>query len=365
MHDFASIKFSDDELALQFAAANLNRLRFVPVMGKWFVWDGRRWEMDTRLIARAAARDICRDAAQKCNKSKASKLIASARTISSVERLGQCDQRIVAVVDQWDADPWLLNTPGGTVDLRTGELRPHRQGDFITKVTGVTPDWEMKTPLWNEFLVTITGENEGLIPYLQRKSGYCLTGLTIEHALFFLFGRGTNGKSTYLTALRQAMGDYHCSTPIETFTVSNQDRHPTELADLRGARMVTAIETEDGRRWAESRIKHLTGGDPVKARFMRQDFFEYMPQFKLVIAGNHKPSLRSVDEAIRRRFNLLPFTVTIPPEKVDTDWASKGGEFVGSQRRLNEQLEGKGFEPYRNNHERGFRGIKVNPQMGH
>jgi len=148
-------------------------------------------------------------------------------------------------------------------------------------------------------------------------------GSTREHALAFLYGTGANGKSTFLNAVTGAAGDYHRTAPIETFTASNTDRHPTDLAGLRGARLVTAIETEEGRRWAESRIKALTGGDKVAARFMRQDFFEYTPQFKLVIAGNHKPGLRSVDEAIRRRFHLVPFSVTVPPEQRDRDLDAK------------------------------------------
>ena len=126
-----------------------------------------------------------------------------------------------------------------------------------------------------------------------------------------------------LSTVAGIMGDYHRSAPIETFTASNGDRHPTDLAGLRGARLVTATETEEGRRWAESRIKMLTGGDAVSARFMRQDFFEYKPAFKLFIAGNHKPSLRSVDEAIRRRFHLMPFAVTIPPEERDGELTEK------------------------------------------
>jgi putative DNA primase/helicase len=148
-------------------------------------------------------------------------------------------------------------------------------------------------------------------------AGYCLTGSTREHALFFLYGTGANGKSVLLNTLSGIMGDYARSAPIETFTASSVERHPTDLADLRGARLVMAVETEEGRRWAESRIKVLTGGDKIAARFMRQDFFEFTPQFKLLIAGNHKPGLRSVDEAIRRRFKLVPFTVTIPPGERD------------------------------------------------
>jgi len=153
--------------------------------------------------------------------------------------------------------------------------------------------------------------------------GYGLTGLTREHALFFCHGTGANGKSVLLSTVSRILGDYHQTAPMETFTSSNSDRHPTDLAGLRGARLVTATETEEGRRWAESRIKQLTGGDVVSARFIRQDFFEYRPAFKLVIAGNHKPSLRSVDEAIRRRFHLIPFAVTIPPGERDADLTEK------------------------------------------
>ncbi len=148
-------------------------------------------------------------------------------------------------------------------------------------------------------------------------AGYALTGLTQEQALFFLYGTGANGKSTFLNAITGCAGDYHRTAPIETFIASKGEHHPTDLAGLRGARFVTSIETEEGRPWAESKIKALTGGDKVAARFMRQDFFEFTPTFKLVIAGNHKPSLRSVDEAMRRRFNLIPFTITIPPSERD------------------------------------------------
>jgi putative DNA primase/helicase len=147
--------------------------------------------------------------------------------------------------------------------------------------------------------------------------------MTREHALFFLYGTGANGKTTLLDAITSCAGDYHKTAPIETFTDSKNDRHPTELAGLHGARLVTATETEEGRQWAESKIKVLTGGDKIAARFMRQDFFEFTPQFKLIIAGNHKPGLRSVDEAIRRRLHLIPFTVTIPENERDAELPNK------------------------------------------
>ena len=153
--------------------------------------------------------------------------------------------------------------------------------------------------------------------------GYALTGATSRARLFFLWGPGANGKGTFVNTIAGILGDYHRTAPIETFTATFSDRHPTDLAGLRGARLVTATETEEGRRWAEAKIKTLTGGDQISARFMRQDFFDYLPQFKLMIAGNHKPGLRSVDEAIRRRFNLIPFTVTIPHEERDLELGDK------------------------------------------
>jgi len=312
---------SDDALALLFAARYVDDLRHVNAWGKWFNWCGTHWCADETLLTFDRARLVCREAAAKCDNIKAAPAIASAKTVAAVERLARADRRIAATIDQWDADPWLLNTPNGVVDLKSGDLHPHRPGDYLTKVTAVAPQGDC--PRFLAFLNRITGKDSALIAYLRRVLGYSLTGLTHEHALFFAYGTGANGKSVLLATVAGILGDYHKTAPIETFTATNADRHPTDLASLRGARLVTASETEEGRRWAEARIKQLTGGDVVSARFMRQDFFEYRPQFKLIIAGNHKPTLRSVDEAIRRRFHLIPFAVTIPAEERDGELAEK------------------------------------------
>lgn len=248
--------------------------------------------------------------------------LASAKTCNAVVSLSSCDRRLAAAIDQWDADPRLLNTPGGVIDLRTGTARPHDPLDFMTKITAVAP-WRSPTPTFDAFFDRVTGRDRDLQAYLKRMSGYCLTGLTSEHALFFIYGLGGNGKSVFIDTLSGILGDYHTTAPMETFTATTNERHPTELAGLRGARMVTAVETEDGHRWAESKIKSLTGGDKISARYMRQDFFTFTPQLKLIIAGNHQPSLRSVDEAMRRRFNLIPFEVTIPEEDRDKDLKDK------------------------------------------
>jgi putative DNA primase/helicase len=313
--------FSDEALALQFAERHAGDLRFVAAWNKWLIWEGTHWRFEETLRAWDFARRVCREAATQCNKGKTASAIASAKTVYAIERLAHSDRRLAATVDQWDADPWLLNTPDGALDLRTGQARPHIPEDYFTKITAIGPRGDC--PRFLTFLKRIAGGDCDLISYLQRVLGYGLTGLTREHALFFGYGTGANGKSVLLSTIAGILGEYHRTAPIETFTASNGDRHPTDLASLRGARLVTATETEEGRRWAESRIKQLTGGDTVAARFMRQDFFEYRPAFKLIIAGNHKPSLRSVDEAIRRRFHLIPFAVTIPPEERITDLAEK------------------------------------------
>ena len=159
--------------------------------------------------------------------------------------------------------------------------------------------------------------------FLQRYIGYCCTGLTTEHAFVFAYGTGANGKSTFINTIARIFGDYATVADMGTFIASNTERHPTDLAKLRGARLVVAQETQKGRRWDETKIKALTGGDRLTARFMRQDFFDFVPTFKLFIAGNHKPRLGTVDEAMRRRLLLVPFTVRIPAGERDPELAEK------------------------------------------
>jgi putative DNA primase/helicase len=313
--------FSDEALALEFASRHANDLRYVAAWNKWLSWTGTHWRFDDTLRAFDHARRICREAASSCNKEKVASAIASAKTVAAVERLAKADRRLAATVDQWDADPWLLNTPGGVVDLRSGDKIARCSTQYFTKITAVAPGGAC--PRFLDFLATITGNDVELQRYLQRALGYALTGSTQEHVLLFGHGTGANGKSALLSTVSGIIGNYHRTAPIETFTASSIERHSTDLAGLQGARLVTATETEEGRRWAESKIKALTGGDTIAARFMRQDFFEYLPAFKLFIVGNHKPSLRSVDEAIRRRFHLIPFAVTIPPADRDPDLVEK------------------------------------------
>ena len=313
--------FSDEALAQQFTDRHKDRLRYVAAWGRWLIWDGSAWRFDDTLHVFDMVRSVCRTAAAECNDDRVAPAIASAKTVAAVERLAKADRHHAATVDQWDADPWLLNTPDGVVDLRTGQMHAHNPDDHMTKITAVAPRGDC--PRWHKFLAEITDNDTELQAFLQRFLGYSLTGITREHAMAFGYGTGANGKGTCLNTVRGIMGGYAVVAPVETFTASANDRHPTDLAMLRGARLVTAQETEEGRRWAESRIKALTGGDPITARFMRQDFFTFQPAFKLFIAGNHKPGLRGVDEAIRRRLNLVPFTRTIPAIQRDPELGDK------------------------------------------
>jgi len=209
-----------------------------------------------------------------------------------------------------------------TVNLTTGQYYDARKEDYITKSTTAPPE-NIPTSLWDSFLAKVTGGDDELQRYLQRMAGYCLTGDINEHAMFFLYGTGANGKSVFINTLVEIWGDYAAIAPMTTFMATHTDQHPTDLAMLHGVRLVVAQETEVGRHWAEARIKSITGGDPITARFMRADFFTYKPQFKLVIVGNHKPSLRTVDEAIRRRIHLVPFIVTIPEAERDKELFDK------------------------------------------
>ncbi|MBX9428658.1 hypothetical protein KY487_05175 [Ralstonia pseudosolanacearum] len=310
-----SVWGTEDALALAFTRRYHRDWRYVAAWGRWLVWDGHRWRTEDTLAATDLIRNVCRHAALHAENPRLAAKLATSGTIAGVERLARADRRHAATTSEWDADPWLLNTPGGVVDLRTGRQRPHDRDDRMTKITTATPGGDC--PTWRQFLAEVTGGDVELQAYLQRMAGYALTGSTQEHALFFLYGTGANGKSVFVNTLATILGDYAANAAMDTFMETRTDRHPTDMAGLRGARFVAAIETEQGRRWAESKVKNLTGGDKISARFMRQDFFEFFPQFKLFVAGNHKPAIRNIDEAMKRRLHLIPFTVTVPPERRD------------------------------------------------
>lgn len=290
--------------------------RYVAAWGLWMLWDAVQWRADDRLRHLTLIRDYLRRTALTAPDPKTSRELRSDRVRSAVERTARSNPEIATSANVWDSDKWLLGTPGGTVDLRTGELRTPSREDFITRTTSVAPA-EADPTRWRAFLERAFRSTPEIVPFLQRAAGYALTGETSEHKLLFAFGTGRNGKGVLMNTLTGLMGDYATVAPSATFLESGMDHHPTDLASLAGARLVTASELPPGKAWNEARIKSLTGGDPITARRMRQDFFTFDPQFTLMISGNHMPSFRGIDEAIRSRVLLIPFSEVIPPEERD------------------------------------------------
>jgi putative DNA primase/helicase len=220
-------EYADDALALKFTERHGGDLRFTAAWGRWSVWDGCVWKQDETLCVYDLARTVCRETSAGCRDKRLAPRIASAVTVAAVERMARADRRHAATVEQWDSDPWALNTPGGVIDLRSGKLRVAEREDYITKTAAVAPGGEC--PGWLAFLSRITNGNRELQDYMQRMAGYCLTGVTREHALFFLYGTGGNGKSVFLNTISGVMGDYARTAAIETFIDSKNEHHPTDL----------------------------------------------------------------------------------------------------------------------------------------
>ncbi len=297
---------TEDGTAQRFADIHRNRLRYCHSTGAWFVWDGVSWKVSKTGIAFQWARQLARDLAQR-QKEQVRYVTSKTSFAAGVERFSRSDPVFAVTIEVWDCDPFLLGTPEGTVDLKTGKLRPSDPEEGITKLTAVSPIATADCPRWLAFLEEATNGDRELISLLQQWCGYALTGDTREQSLMFVHGPGGNGKSVFLNVLTSILKDYATTAAMDTLTASKWDKPSTDLAMLRGARLVTASETEEGRAWAEARLKQMTGGDPITARFMRQDFFTFRPNFKLTIVGNHKPALKNVDEAMRRRLRIVPF----------------------------------------------------------
>lgn len=288
----------------------------------WHVWDGRRFARDevgrVTELAKQVTRDMRAEAAEIDDPDRAKRPTAwalqsqSAGRIDAMVRLAASDPRVASTVGALDANPWLLNTETGTIDLRTGDLGPHRRADRITKLAAVAYDPAAGAPTWRGFLTRFFAGDTALIAYVQRAIGYALTGKATENALFFCYGSGANGKSTLLETTLALLGDYAQPAPPRVLLAKTHEQHPTEIADFLGARLVSVSEIGQGERFDEERVKHLTGNDTLKARRMRGDFFSFAPTHKIWVAANDKPEVRGTDEGIWRRMHLIPFAVTIP-----------------------------------------------------
>lgn len=324
--------YSDLGNAKRFIAAHGAGLRYLYEWGKWLVWDGQRWSIDEKGQVTQLAKDTLQDLLNKAvtatdaeNRSLAAHLLKSesAGHISAMVTLANTEPGIPISLQELDADPWQLAVSNGTIDLRTGQIKKSDRKDLITKLASVSYDANAACPEWETFLKCVLAGKKDLIRFVQQTIGYSLTGLTREQVLFVLYGTGANGKSTLLNTVGALLGDYAKQTGAETLLVKQGDGMSNDIARLQGARFISAVEAEEGKRLAEALVKRLTGGDKLLARFLYREHFEFEPKFKLWLGVNHKPKIRGTDEAIWRRIRVIPFTVTIPAEARDKNLGEK------------------------------------------
>jgi putative DNA primase/helicase len=245
------------------------------------------------------------------------KISESVRRREAMIKTAQYITELNIKAEQLDANPWLLNVRNGTIDISSGEFTEHRQEEMITKIGNVDYDPAVDCPLWKQFIREIMNYNSDIITFLQTAAGWALNGDNSEQVMFILFGSGANGKTTFLNTLMYIMGDYAIATPTETFMKKSGDQNTNDIARLRGARIVTTTEAEQGRRLSEPIIKKITGNDQMTARFLYGEYFNFTPTFKIFMATNHKPVIKGTDYGIWRRIRLIPFTTRIAEDKQD------------------------------------------------
>ena len=325
---------NDTSNAERFVRACGERLRYVVELRIWLIWHEGHWRYDRKgqivELAKRVATRMFSDAGELATAADRNALFKWANAslqLPRLEAMVKLAQAPLAVsVSELDADPWLLGVKNGVVELRTGTFRQSRPEDLITKIANVEYVAGATCPTWEAMLDGCMGGNRQLADFIQRAAGYTLTGSTGEQVFFFAYGVGANGKSTVINALREIMGGHGLQSQPEVI-MAQRNTNPSgptpELARLAGVRMVAMVETEDGQRLHESRVKQMSGGDAMTARVLHGEPFDFVPKFKLWLAGNHQPVIRGDDHGIWRRIVLIPFLVTIPPEKRDRMLAEK------------------------------------------
>ena len=324
---------SDRGNAERLAAVCRGRIYYVERWRKWIVWTGKCWQPDdagTRIKAMAlkAVDSILEEAKKEEDQDRKKALLKWKRASGDARRIfamieicnalpGMCISH-----DKLDQKPWLLNCKNGVLDLTTGKLQKHAPGDLLTKVIDVNFNAKAKAPLFEKFMATVLPDRD-VRDFLQRFAGYCATGDVSERMFVVLHGGGRNGKSVFLRCLQKALGPYAKTAAPGLLMAKQQDSHPAELADLYGARVALASEIRKGRTFDEEAVKRLTGNDRLKARFMREDWWEYDPYFKLLIAANHKPKVKDTSDSFWDRIAFIPFNVRITDKQIDRKLPSK------------------------------------------
>jgi putative DNA primase/helicase len=310
-----------------------DRIRFCPQRNKWMIWDGARWSFDETgeivRLAKLTVRGIYEEASA-CADDEGRKMVVrfaskseDSGRLAAMIKLAQSEPGIPVMPADLDADPWKLTVLNGTIDLKTATLGPHCRSDLITKITPIVWEPSASCPTWLRFLDDVMGGNKNMIAFLQRAVGYTLTGDTREQVLFFTLGAGANGKTTFLKTIQALLGEFATQAAPDLLIAKKGEVHPTEQADLFGKRLAVCTEIESGRALAEVTVKQLTGGDAIKARRMREDFWEFEPTHKLWIAANHKPIVKGTDHAIWRRLLMILFGVTFTADRRDPELIQK------------------------------------------
>jgi len=307
-------------------------LRYVVEFKKWLIWDGNRWCFDEtgeiHRLAKKTVLGIYDESANTLDDDRRRALAKfaikseSQRTLDALIKLAKTEEGISLRVSDLDKDPYLLGVANGVINLKTGGLRDNTILEFITKQAPVTFNPKATCHKWLKFLDQAMGSDKDMIGYLQRIVGYSLTGVTTEQKLFFLYGFGSNGKSVFINTIQDMLGDYSMQTPVSTLMTKNKGSVNNDVARLRGARFVATTETEEHSKFNESEVKLLTGGDTITARFLNQEFFEFRPEFKLWISGNHKP-VPGDGHGIWRRLILIPFEVVVEEKNRDLKLENK------------------------------------------
>ncbi len=315
-----SLADSDDGMALVLFHRYGDVIRYCVDRGRWLVWNGQLWEWQpegggmVRELYKRIARGLPATDKQ-LYKRKQHALRAS--TTSDVIRMAQTDSRVLVKYTELDARPNEINTPGGIVLLQTGELIPHDPACLHTRTTLVTPEAPVVVTLWDQFIDQVFGGNRETIAYVQQLVGVSILGTSDPQVLPFCIGEGGNGKGVFLESIIKVAKDYATSAP-EGFLLAGPSRHLTEIADLYGRRMVVASEVNEGDRFDEAKMKRLTGGDTLKANFMRKDLFEFEPTHKLWLVANHRPKVTNTtdNKSVWRRVKPIPFNFTVPEDQV-------------------------------------------------
>lgn len=320
-------RYTEGGLADRFLLLFGREMRYVPLWSRFFLWDTRRWAEDHRNAVLQLGRQLVLEMyeAGKRIPDEKQRYVFMAFTAGADRRakladvilMAACTPGIALIPGELDQNPWLLSVQNGTVDLTTGNLRECRREELITKVAGAAYDADARCPRWEQFIREVTESDDHMQVLLQQAVGYSLTGDTSEQVIFILWGEGANGKSTFLEVIATLLGDYATKTPTETLLVKRFDAIPNDVARLRGTRFVYAVEAEANRKLAESLIKQMSGGERLTARFLRAEFFEFMPECKLFLCTNHKPQIVGTDHAIWRRIRFIPFTMKLEPDKQD------------------------------------------------